>query len=92
MHPSLSSLYHRLAFKPRLLRKPYSYFGFPLILRIVEDMLAYRVGLAIQMTALEWAWSSTVYANNIPRRTPLLVNTWNPDEVVITINSEHHFL
>ena len=69
------------------------YFRFTLSFRDVEDILAYR-GVIITYEAIrQWTLKfGQDYANTLRRRQPKRGDTWHLDEVVLTMNSKHHYL
>jgi len=87
-------LYHRHRFPTEIIAEAvWLYFRFPLSLRMVEDMLAYKGILVTHKTIRLWAEKfGRDYANKVRRRTPRLGDKWHLDEVVITINSKKHWL
>lgn len=89
-----ASLYHRHRFPAEIIAEAvWLYYRFPLSLRMVEDMLAYRGIIVTHKTVREWAEKfGRAYANKIRRRTPRLGDKWHLDEVVITIKGKRHFL
>jgi putative transposase len=63
------SLYHRYRFPPEIIGEAvWLYFCFPLSLRMVEDMLAYKGIIVTHRTVREWAEKfGRAYANKIRR-------------------------
>ncbi|PSH54984.1 IS6 family transposase [Phyllobacterium brassicacearum] len=87
-------LYHRHRFPAEIIAEAvWLYFRFPLSLRMVEDMLAYKGMIVSHKTIRQWAEKfGRVYANRIRRRTPRLGDKWHLDEVVVSINGKKHWL
>ena len=87
-------LYHRHRFPAEIIAEAvWLYFRFPLSLRMVEDMLAYKGMIVTHKTIRLWAEKfGRDYANKVRRRTPRLGDKWYLDEVVITINGKKHWL
>ncbi len=69
------------------------YFRFPLSLRMVEGMLAFR-GIVVSYEAVrQWALKfGREFANQIRRRLPRAGDKWHLDEVVIKIAGVKHWL
>ena len=69
------------------------YFRFPLILRMVEEMLAAR-GIAVSHeTVRQWALKfGQSFAKQIRRRLPVSGDKWHLDEVAISIAGKKHWL
>jgi putative transposase len=71
----------------------WSYFRFPLSLRMVEEMLVARGILVSHETVRKWALKfGQDFANQIRRRLPAPGDTWHLDEVVISIAGKKHWL
>ena len=69
------------------------YFRFPLILRMVEEMLAARGIIVSHESVRQWARKfGQAFANEIRRRLPGAGDKWHLDEVVITMAGEKHWL
>jgi putative transposase len=69
------------------------YFRFPLSLRMVEEMLAFRGIVVSHETLRQWGRKfGQAFANQIRRRLPLTVDKWHLDEVVLKINGVTHWL
>lgn len=87
-------LYHRHRFPAEIIAEAvWLYFRFPLSLRMVEDMLAYRGIIVTHQTIRNWAEKfGRDYASRIRRRAPRFDDKWHLDEIVITINGRKHFL
>jgi putative transposase len=87
-------LYRRHRFPPEVIAEAvWLYFRFPLSLRMVEDMLAYRGIIITHQTIRTWVEKlGRDYANKIRRRTPRLGDKWHLDEVVVSIGGRKHWL
>ena len=71
----------------------WSYFRFPLSLRMIEEMLAARGILASHETVRQWALKfGQSFANQIRRRLPASGDKWHLDEVAISIAGKKHWL
>jgi putative transposase len=69
------------------------YFRFPLSLRMVEDMLAFRGIVVSHETLRQWGRKfGQAFANQIRRRLPQAGDKWHLDEVVLKINGVTHWL
>jgi putative transposase len=69
------------------------YVGFPLGLRMVEEMLAARGILVSHETVRQWALKfGQEFANRIRRRLPRFGDKWHLDEVAIRIRGVQHWL
>jgi putative transposase len=69
------------------------YFGFPLSLRMVEEMLAARGILVSHESVRQWALKfGQAFANQIRRRLPRTGDKWHLDEVVLKIAGVKHWL
>src|SRR4051795_7069703 len=69
------------------------YFGFPLSLRMVEEMLAARGILVSHESVRQWALKfGQAFANKIRRRLPRTGDKWHLDEVVLKIAGKKHWL
>ena len=69
------------------------YFRFPLSLRMVEEMLAFRGIEVSHETIRQWALKfGQEFANLIRRRLPRPGDKWHLDEVVLKIAGEKHYL
>jgi putative transposase len=69
------------------------YFRFPLSLRMVEEMLAFRGIEVSHETIRQWALKfGQEFANIIRRRLPRPGDKWHMDEVVIKIAGKTHYL
>ena len=68
-------------------------FGFPLSLRMVEEILAAR-GISVTHENLrQWGKKfGRAFAEQICRRAPAQGDRWHLDEVVVSIASEKHWL
>src|SRR6202521_5093364 len=69
------------------------YFRFPLILRMVEEMLAARGISVTHETIRQWGLKfGREFANRIRRRAPRRGDKWHLDEVVISFAGKKHWL
>ena len=69
------------------------YFRFPLSLRMVEEMLAFRGVVVSYETLRQWGRKfGLAVANGIRRRPPRAGDKWHLDEVVLKINGVTHWL
>jgi putative transposase len=69
------------------------YFRFPLSLRMVEEMLAFRGIEVSHETIRQWALKfGQEFANIIRRRLPRPGDKWHLDEVVLKIACKKHYL
>ncbi len=69
------------------------YFRFSLRFRDVEDLLAERGVTVTYETVRQWCLKfGQPYANELRRRRPQTGDTWQLDEVFITINGNTHYL
>lgn len=69
------------------------YFRFPLSLRMVEEMLAFRGIVVSHETIRQWALKfGQEFANIIRRRLPRPGDKWHMDEVVLKIAGKKHYL
>src|SRR4051812_39242374 len=69
------------------------YFRFPLSLRMVEEMLAFRGIEVSHETIRQWALKfGQEFANIIRRRLPRPGDKWHLDEVVLKIAGKTHYL
>jgi putative transposase len=69
------------------------YFRFPLSLRMVEEMLAFRGIVVSHETLRQWGRKfGQIFANQIRRRLPRTGDKWHLDEVVLKINGVTHWL
>ena len=69
------------------------YFRFPLSLRMVEEMLAFRGIEVSHETIRQWGLKfGQEFANIIRRRLPRPGDTWHMDEVVLKIAGKKHYL
>jgi putative transposase len=65
------------------------YFRFPLSLRKVEEMLAFRGIVVSYETLRQWGRKfGQIFANGVRRRLPRAGNKWHLDEVVLKDLSE----
>jgi putative transposase len=71
----------------------YLYFRFPLSLRMVEEMLAFRGIEVSHETIRQWGLKfGQEFANIIRRRLPRPGDKWHLDEVVLKIAGKKHYL
>ncbi|MFC7738212.1 IS6 family transposase [Roseomonas sp. GCM10028921] len=69
------------------------YFRFPLSLRMVEEMLAFRAIVVSHGTVRQWGRKfGQAFANGIRRRLPRAGDKWHLDEVVLKINGVTHWI
>jgi putative transposase len=69
------------------------YFRFPLSLRMVEEMLAFRGTVVSHETLRQWGRKfGQAFANQIRRRLPRTGDKWHLDEGVLKINGATHWL
>ncbi|MBY3027478.1 IS6 family transposase [Rhizobium leguminosarum] len=90
--PTVSYKNHR--FPPQIIaRAVWLYFGFPLSLRMVEEMLLER-GIVVSHEAIRrWGRKfGTAYARQLCRKRPSRKEIWHLDEVVISIGGRKHWL
>jgi putative transposase len=94
MTSSTKTLYagHRLP--PELISDTvWLYFRFPLSLRMVEEMVAFRGIEVSHETIRQWALKfGQEFANLIRRRRPQPGDTWHLDEIVLKIAGKTHYL
>jgi putative transposase len=71
----------------------WTYFRFPLGLRMVEELLSARGILVSHESVRQWALKfGQEFANQIRRRLPLAGDKWHLDEVVLKIAGATHWL
>src|ERR687893_228634 len=94
MTSSTKSLYAGHRFPPELISYTvWLYFRFPLSLRMVEEMLAFRGIVVSHETLRQWGRKfGQAFANQIRRRLPQAGDKWHLDEVVLKINGGTHWL
>ncbi len=94
MTSSTKSLYAGHRFPPELISYTvWLYYRFPLSLRMVEEMLAFRGIEVSHETIRQWALKfGQAFANQIRRRLPAPGDKWHLDEVVISIGGRKHWL
>ena len=94
MTSSTKSLYAGHRFPPELISYTvWLYFRFPLSLRMVEEMLAFRGMVVSHETLRQWGRKfGQAFANWIRRRLPRAGDKWHLDEVVLKINGVTHWL
>ncbi|TPG46040.1 IS6 family transposase [Roseomonas nepalensis] len=69
------------------------YFRFPLSLRMVEEMLAFRGIVVSHETLRQWGRKfGQAFANGVRRRLPCAGDKWHVDEVVLKINGVTQWL
>jgi putative transposase len=68
------------------------YFRFPLSLRMVEEMLAFRGIEVSHETIRQWGLKFGQEFANIIRRLPRPGDKWHMDEVVFKIAGKKHYL
>src|SRR3954466_2298773 len=94
MTNSTKSLYAGHRFPPELISYTvWLYFRFPLSVRMVEEMLAFRGIEVSHETIRQWALKfGQEFANIIRRRLPRPGDKWHLDEVVLKIAGKKHYL
>ena len=94
MTNSTKSLYAGHRFPPELISYTvWLYFRFPLSLRMVEEMLAFRGIKVSHETIRQWGLKfGQEFANIIRRRLPRPGDKWHLDEVVLKIAGKKHYL
>src|SRR6187431_3800439 len=94
MTNSTKSLYAGHRFPPELISYTvWLYFRFPLSLRMVEEMLAFRGIEVSHETIRQWGLKfGQEFANIIRRRLPRPGDKWHMDEVVLKIAGKTHYL
>ncbi|KJB90675.1 transposase IS431 [Skermanella aerolata KACC 11604] len=94
MTSSTKSLYAGHRFPPELISYTvWLYFRFPLSLRMVEEMLAFRGIEVSHETIRQWGLKlGQEFANIIRRRLPRPGDKWHMDEVVLKIAGRKHYL
>ena len=94
MTSSTKSLYGGHRFPPELISYTvWLYFRFPLSLRMVEEMLAFRGIEVSHETIRQWGLKfGQEFANIIRRRLPRPGDKWHLDEVVLKIAGKKHYL
>ena len=94
MTNSTKSLYAGHRFPPELISYTvWLYFRFPLSLRMVEEMLAFRGIEVSHETIRQWGLKfGQEFANIIRRRLPRPGDKWHLDEVVLKIAGKKHYL
>ena len=94
MTSSTKSLYAGHRFPPELISYTvWLYFRFPLSLRMVEEMLAFRGIEVSHETIRQWGLKfGQEFANIIRRRLPRPGDKWHLDEVVLKIAGKKHYL
>ena len=69
------------------------YFRFPLSLRMVEEMLAFRGIVVSHETLRQWGRKfGQAFGNGVRRRLPRAGDKWHLDEVTLKINGVTHWL
>jgi putative transposase len=86
--------YKRDRFPPQIIANAvWSYFRFPLSLRLVEEMLLERGIIVSYETVRRWSLKfGPAYARRLRRKTPSRRDIWHLDEVVVTIAGQKHWL
>jgi putative transposase len=86
--------YKRHRFPPEIIaHEVWLYFGFPLSLRLVEEMLLERGILVSYETVRRWALKfGPAYARRLRRKAPSPRDIWLLDEVVVTISGQKHWV
>src|SRR5690349_90996 len=94
MTSTTKSLYTGHRFPPELISYTvWLYFRFPLSLRMVEEMLAFRGIVVSHETIRQWGLKfGQEFANIIRRRLPRPGDKWHLDEVVLKIAGKTHYL
>jgi len=94
MTSSTNTLYAGHRFPPELISYTvWLYFRFPLSLRMVEEMLAFRGIEVSHETIRQWSLKfGQEFANIIRRRLPRPGDKWHLDEVVLKIAGKKHYL
>jgi putative transposase len=94
MTSSTKSLYAGHRFPPELISYTvWLYYRFPLSLRMVEEMLAFRGIEVSHETIRQWGLKfGREFANIIRRRLPRPGDKWHADEVVLKIAGKTHYL
>ena len=69
------------------------YFRFTLSFRDIEELLASRGVIVTYEAIRQWTLKfGQDYANTLRRRQPKRGDKWHPDEVVLTMNGQRHYL
>ena len=94
MTSSTKTRYAGHRFPPELISYTvWLYFRFPLSLRMVEEMLAFRGIEVSHETIRQWGLKfGQEFANIIRRRLPRPGDKWHLDEVVLKIAGKKHYL
>jgi putative transposase len=94
MTTSSKTLYAGHRYPPELISYTvWLYFRFPLSLRMVEEMLAFRGIEVSHETIRQWGLKfGQEFANIIRRRLPRPGDKWHMDEVVLKIAGRKHYL
>jgi putative transposase len=94
MTNSTKTLYAGHRFPPELISYTvWLYYRFPLSLRMVEEMLAFRGIEVSHETIRQWGLKfGQEFANLIRRRLPRPGDKWHLDEVVLKIAGRKHYL
>ena len=94
MTSSTKSLYAGHRFPPELISYTmWLYYRFPLSLRMVEEMLAFRGIEVSHETIRQWGLKfGQEFANIIRRRLPRPGDKWHLEEVVLKIAGKKHYL
>lgn len=94
MTSSIKPPYAGYRFPPELISHTvWLYYRFPLSLRMVEEMLAFRGIVISHETIRQWGLKfGREFANIIRRRLPRPDDKWHMDEVVLKIAGTTHWL
>lgn len=94
MTSSIKPPYAGYRFPPELISHTvWLYYRFPLSLRMVEEMLAFRGIVVSHETIRQWGLKfGREFANIIRRRLPRPGDKWHMDEVVLKIAGKTHYL
>ncbi|HEY4387241.1 MAG TPA: IS6 family transposase [Ktedonobacteraceae bacterium] len=86
--------YQGFRFPPEIISHAvWLYFRFSLSFRDVEELLAQRGIVVTYETVRQWCLQfGQMYANELRRRRPKTGDTWQMDEVVLTIRGQKHSL
>ena len=94
MTPPACPSYAGFRFPPEIISHAvWLYFRFPLSLRMVEELLAFRGIVVSHETVRQWSRKfSQRFANQIRRRLPRPGDKWHLDEVVLKSAGVTHWL
>ncbi|WP_043838071.1 IS6 family transposase [Muricoccus aerilatus] len=92
--PAVCPSFAGYRFPPEIISQAiWLYFRFPLSLRMVEEMLAFRGIVVSHETLRQWGRKfGQAFANGIRRWLPQAGDKWHLDEVVLKINGVTHWL